>query len=248
MLRTKDFERGIHACLGLSKDFILTGPGMFLLREYFRKPSNKNEILKESRDILIALKQPTDTNYILKELMKRNVKTGDLNPYTLKTLLLDDSVFLAYRKFLVGIADLSSTYEKKSLSELLFESLASSKAPLKLNMILKTIGKLRGSPGYVIDHILRKDTRVIKVAPGTFGVAQHIKEYDKKREAIVEFALHWISENKRAVSSFLISEVLKAINELEDFPMGLVDHVLLTEPAFKCIGSGFYCMHPHEEE
>jgi len=240
MLRTKEIERAIHSRSSNSGDFLLVGPGSFILREHFNMPSNWSTIVKGSRAVLESLKQATDTNYILKALHERGIKTGEINGYNLKSLLLDEPGFISCGKGIVGIEHLSDNYKKKSLAEWMYELIAASPTPLTLKEIAKVIGEQRIFPMYTISQQAGRDHRLIRVGRATYGIARHIPEYEAKKEAIINFASQWIKEKGRPLSSFLASEVLKATHELKDFPTGLVDHVLFNEPGFKCTATGFY--------
>jgi hypothetical protein len=143
---------------------------------------------------------------------------------------------------MIGIVNLADSYKKKSLSERMYEVLAASPTPLTLKAIAKAIGEQRIFPMYTIAAYAGKDSRLIRVGRATYGLPRHIHNYEAKKAAVIEFARHWLHEKERPLSSFLISEVLKATHDLQDFPIGLVDHVLLNEPEFKSTANGSYAI------
>jgi len=144
--KTSDLEHAIHARIGSSEDFILVSPGTFMLREKFKIPSNIEEIVKISKDILQSLPSISDTKYLIKELHKKNIDVGNLNEYSLKTILLDYPGFISYRKFEIGIEELIDKYERKPLNDLIFEILSSTAKPMHSKTIWKEILKQSALP------------------------------------------------------------------------------------------------------
>lgn len=66
-----DIERAIHSRITDSKDFIIVGPGTFMLREKFRTPDNIEEIVNACRSILRSLQNISDTKHLIAELKKK---------------------------------------------------------------------------------------------------------------------------------------------------------------------------------
>jgi DNA-directed RNA polymerase alpha subunit len=239
-IRTSDIERAIHARISDSKDFIIVNPGTFMLREKFKIPNNIEEIIKTSKTTLQNLNTISDTKYLIKELQRRGVKVGNLNEYSLKPILLEYPGFVGYRKFEIGIDELADKYERKSLSDLIYEVLSSTDKPLHAKEIWKQISKQRGFPRYAIDQKLCDEPQFIKTAPSTYTVKENIPSYDKKYRLIIDFTKEWINLKGHAVSAFFVSEVLKGTEEIKDLSIGLVEHVLATCPEFTKLPNGFY--------
>lgn len=238
--KTITLEHAIHARIGDSKDFIIVGPGTFILRDKFRVPDNIEEIVGTSKEILQNLRNISDTKYLVKELKRQNIELGDLNPYSLKTILLEYPEFIRYGKFEIGIKKLTTKYERKSLSNLIYEILRSTDKPLHAKEIWRQISKQRGFPRYAIEQRLYDEPQFIKMAPSTYTVKENIFSYEKKRKLIIDFTKEWINIKKHAVSAFFVSEVLKATEEVKDLFLGLVEHVLATSPEFIRLPNGFY--------
>jgi len=239
-IRTSDLERAIHTRIGDSKDFIIVEPGTFMLRDKFKIPANIEMIVEMSKEILQDLKSVSDTRYLINELKRRNIDVGNLNAYSLKNILFEYPGFVSYRKFEIGIEELADKYERKTLSDLIYEILVSASKPMHLDAIWKQILKQRGFPRYAIDQRLADESRFIRVAPATYTVAKNIPRYEEKQKIIIDFAKEWITLKKNAISAFLISEVLKETSEIKDLPLGLVEHVLATSPEFVKLPNGFY--------
>lgn len=239
-IRTSDIEHAIHARIGDSKDFIIVGRGTFILKDKFKIPDNINEIIATSKEILQNLKTISDTKYLISELKKRNIDVGNLNEYSLKPILLEYRGFIKYRKFEVGIEELADKYERKPLNDLMFEILSFTTKPMHVKTIWKEIQKQRGFPEYAIAQRLADDSRFIKVDTAIYTVAKNIAQYEEKFKIIVNFAKEWIQLKGNPLSAFFISEVLKATEEINAFPLGLVAHVLTTNPEFTKLPNGFY--------
>jgi len=239
-IKTKDLEHAIHARIGDSKDFIIVGPGTFILRDKFKIPDNINEIVEISKEILQSLKTISDTKYLISELKKRNIDVGILNEYSLKSILLEYPGFIKYRKFEIGIEELADKYERKSLSDLIYEVLRFVNKPLHVKEIWKHISKQRGFPIYAIEQRLYDEPQFIKIAPSTYTVKDHIASYEEKCKLIINFTKEWINLKGYAVSAFFVNEVLKATEEIKDLSLGLVEHVLATSPEFIKLPNGFY--------
>ncbi len=239
-IRTSDLERAIHTRIGDSRNFIIVGPGTFILKDKFKTPDNINEIVETSKEILQGLKTISDTKFLISELKKRNINVGNLNEYSLKPVLLEYPGFVKYRKFEIGIEELADKYERKPLNDLMFEILSSATKPMHVKTIWKEILKQRGSPEYAISQRLADDSRFIRVAPSSYTLAKNITQYEEKRKIIVDFAKEWIQLKGNAISAFFISEVLKATEEIRDCPIGLVEHILATSQEFIKLPNGFY--------
>jgi DNA-directed RNA polymerase delta subunit len=235
-----EHERLIHAKLDYSKDFIIVGPGTFMLRDKFKTPDNIRTIVEMSKEILQRLKTISDTKYLIKELQSRGANVENLNEYSLKHVLLEYPGFVGYRKFEIGIDELADKYERKSLSDLIYEVLSSTDKPLHAKEIWRQISKQRGFPRYAIDQRLYNEPQFIKMAPSTYTVKENIPSYEKKYKLIVDFVKEWISLKGHAVSAFFVNEVLKATEEIKDLNIGLVEHVLATSQEFTKLPNGFY--------
>ncbi len=94
--RAEDLPRTIHTRISTSALFIIVDPGTFILRDRFIVPDNISEIVEETSRILGDLDGISNTRFILQELRNRKVKTGVLNPYNLKPLLLEYPGFISY--------------------------------------------------------------------------------------------------------------------------------------------------------
>jgi hypothetical protein len=171
---------------------------------------------------------------------KININIGDLNAYSLKTILLEYPGFISYSKFEIGLEQFSKDYKRKSLGDLMFEILYSAKKPLHQKMIWKEICKQRGFPEYAIAQRLADDPRFILVAPATYTVAKNIPQYEERCKLIVDFAKEWVRLKKCAISSFFITEVLKATEEIKGLSLGLVENVLSTSSEFIRLQNKFY--------
>ncbi|MBI4680532.1 MAG: hypothetical protein HY753_04835 [Nitrospirae bacterium] len=239
-IKTVDLDRTIHARIGDSKDFIIVGPGIFILRDKFITPINIHEIVESSREILGSVNNIYDTKYLIEKLKQRRIDVGSLNAYSLKPILLEYPGFVRYGKFEIGLEELSDQYERRSLSDLLYDILIKARIPMHSSEIWKHISKQRGFPRYTIEQRLYKDTQFIKVAPSTYAIKEIIPSYEIKYVAIVNFAKEWIHLKGHAVSAFFVNEVLKATEEIKDLSMGLVEHVLATSPEFTRVSNGFY--------
>lgn len=239
-IRASNLEHAIHARVGDSTDFIIVNPGTFMRRDSFKTPDNIEEIAEMSKEILRSLQSISDTRYLINELTKRNIDVGNLNAYSLKTILLEYPGFVSYRKFEIGIEDLTDKYERKPLGDLVYEILLSATKSMNAKAIWEQILKQRGFPRYAIDQRLAEDSRFIKVAPATYTVAKNIAQYEEKQKIIIDFAKEWINLKRNAISAFFISEVLKETAEIKDLSLGLVEHVLATSPEFIRLPNGFY--------
>jgi hypothetical protein len=239
-IRASDLEHAIHARIGDSKDFIIVGPGTFILREKFQLPDNIEKIVEISKEILRDLSNISDTRYLIRELNNRNVNIGNLNAYSLKCILLEYPGFVRYNKFEIGIEELIDQYQRKSLSELVYQILESSPKPMQISAIWKQIVKQRGYPKYAIDQQLARDPRFIRVAPATYTIAKHIAQYAEKQQIIIDFAKKWKTLKNTAISAFFISEVLKETSEFKDMTLSLVEHVLAMSAEFIKLPNGFY--------
>lgn len=238
--KTVTIEHAIHARIGDSKDFIIVGPGTFMLRDKFRVPDNIKEIVKISREILQSLQSISDTKYLIRVFKRRNVDIGNLNEYSLKTILLEHPGFVSYVKFEIGLEELVEKYERKPLGNLIFEILYSSKKPMHGKTIWKEISKQRGFPEYAVSQQLADDPRFIRVAVATYTVANNISQYSEKCRIIIDFAKEWINLKQNPVSAFFVNEVLKETEKIRDLSLGLVEHVLSTSPEFVKLPNGFY--------
>jgi hypothetical protein len=239
-MKTSDLERAIHTRISESKDFIIVDPGTFILREKFQIPDNIETIVKISEEILRDLPNISDTRYLIHELNNRNVNTGNLNAYSLKSILLEYPGFVSYRKFEIGIEELIDQYQRKSVNDLIYQILESSPKPMHLNDIWKQIVKQRGFPKYAIDQQLGRDTRFIRVAPATYAIAKDIPQYAEKQKIIIDFAKEWKTLKNTAISAFFISEVLKETSEFKDITLSLVEHVLAMSAELVKLPNGFY--------
>lgn len=233
-------EHAIHARIGDSKDFIIVGPGTFLLREKFKVPDNINEIVAVSKEILIDVKSISDTKFLINELCKRNINIGNLNAYSLKRILIEHPGFISYRKFEIGIEGLADKHERKPLNALILDILSSVGTPLHTKKIWKELQKQRGFPEYAIAQRLADDQNFIRVAPATYTISKNIIHYEEKRTIIISFAKDWITFKNAPISSFFVSVVLKETEKIKDLSLGLVEHILATCPEFICLSNGFY--------
>jgi len=238
--RALNLERAIHGRIGDSEDFIIVGPGTFMLRDKFKVPDNIKEIVNISKEILQNLKDISDTKYLIKELQRRGINVGDLNEYSLKPILLDYPEFVRYGKFEIGIKKLSTEYDKKSLSDLMHDVLLTAGTPLHSKKIWEQISKQRGFPRYAIDQRLSDEPKFIKIAPSTYTVKDHIASYAEKRKIIIDFTKEWINLKGHAVSAFFVNEVMKATEEIKDLTIGIVEHVLATSSEFVKLPNRFY--------
>lgn len=239
-IKSSGFERAIHARISDSKEFIIVAPGTFILRDKFRVPDNIGEIVETSKKILHGLKIISDTKYLISELKKRKIDIGELNEYSLKSILLEYPGFLSYRKFEIGIKGREDEYERKSLTYLIYELLVSAKKPLHAKEVWKIISKQRGFSRYSIEQRLCEELYFIKVSPATYTVKENIDKYEEKQETITNFAKEWILLKRNAISAFFVSEVLKEAEEMKDLPVGLVEHILATSHEFVKLPNGFY--------
>jgi len=246
-IKASDLEHAMHARIGDSKDFIIVDPGTFILRDKFKIPHNIEEIVDKSKEILRTLKSLSDTRYLINELKRRNIDVGNLNKYSLKTILLDYPGFISYKKFEIGIEELADKYERKPLNDLIFEILSSTVKPMHSKTIWREILKQRGFPKYAIEQRLVDNPRFIRVAPATYTVAKNIAQYEEKQRIIINFAKEWITLKKNAISAFFISEVLKETSEFKDLSLGLVENVLATSPEFIRLPNGFYNLNDKEK-
>lgn len=239
-IRSSDLVRTIHLRIGDSKDFIIVNPGTFILREKFKVPDNINEIVNVSKIILRNLQTISDTRYLINELKNRKIDVGNLNAYSLKSILVEYPDFVGYRKFEIGIEELIDQYERRPLDDLIFELLSSTEIPLNAKAIWKEISKQRGFPKYAVQQQLINGPRFIRIAPGTYTVAKNIPQYEEKIKIIINFAKGWIQLKKNAISAFFITEVLKETEEIKDVSLGLVEHALAISSEFKRLPNGFY--------
>jgi hypothetical protein len=238
--KVSDIERSIHARISDSHDFIIVGPGTFILRDKFKTPDNINEIIKSSREILRSVNNISDTKYLMEKLKQRQIDIGFLNAYSLKNTLLEYPGFVSYKKFEIGLEELSDQYERKSLSDLIYDVLIKIDKPQHSNRIWKQLSEQRGFPKYAIEQRLYKEPQFIKTAPSTYTVKEHIPSYEQKYKLVVNFAKEWINLKGHAVSAFFVNEVLKATEEIKDLTMGFVEHILATSPEFNKVSNGFY--------
>lgn len=246
-IRTLDLERAIHTRIGDSKDFIIVDPGTFILRDKFKVLANIEMIVEMAKEILRNLKNVSDTRYLINELKRRNIDVGNLNAYSLKTILLEYPGFISYRKFEIGIEELADKYERKPLDDLIFEILSSTIKPMHVKTIWREISKQRGFPEYAVAQQLADDPRFIRISPATYTVAKNIAQYEEKQKIIIDFVKEWISLKGKAISAFFISEVLKEITDIKDLSLGLVENVLATSPEFIRLPNGFYDLIDKEE-
>lgn len=238
--KTSTFEHAIHARIGDYKDFIIVGPGTFMLREKFKLPDNINEIVTASKGILLSVKNISDTKFLINELSKRNINIGTLNAYSLKRILIEYPGFISYRKFEIGIEGLADKHERKPLNALILDILSSGGTPLHTKKIWKELQKQRGFPEYAIAQRLADDQNFIRVAPATYTISKNIIHYEEKRKIIISFAKEWITFKKSTISSFFVSVVLKETEKIKDLSLGLVEHILATCPEFIRLSNGFY--------
>ena len=238
--KTQDFEHAIHTRIGDSKDFIIVAPGTFVLRDKFKIPDNIDLIVEKSKEILRDIKNVSDTKYLIKELRKRNIDIGNLNPYSLKSILNEYPGFVRYRKFEIGIEELADKCERRPLVDLIYEILLSNSKPMRVKAICKEIQKKRGFPEYAIYQCFSKNAKFIKIGIATYTVKENIAAYEDKSRAIVKFAKDWLKLKKKAISAFLISEVSNVSQTIKDLSLGLVEHVLATSPEFLRLPNGFY--------
>jgi DNA-directed RNA polymerase alpha subunit len=234
-----NIEHAIHSALGRSK-VVIIAPGIYILRNKFKIPKNIKEIAETAKEILRSVGDISDTRYLIKELKKRNVDIGNLNEYSLKSILLEYPNFVSYRKFEIGIKEHTDKTRRKSLVDLIYAVLVSSQAPLHAKEVWKHISKQRGFPKYAIEQRLQNEQKFIKVASATYTIKKNIPSFEEKSKKIIGFAQEWIQLKKKSISAFLISEVLKETDKIKDFPIGLVEHVLSTSTKFIKLRKGFY--------
>jgi DNA-directed RNA polymerase delta subunit len=241
-VKTSDLEHALHARIADSRDFILVGPGTFLLKEKFKLPDNIETIVEKARDILLNLGSISDTGYLIKELKKRNISVGNLNAYSLKDVLLDYPGFVGagYGRLAIGIEEYCYKYKRKSLNNLIYEILLSSSKPVHWKEIWKELQKRRGFASYVVTKCLYDDPAFIKFGTATYTVKENINMYDEKRNIIIDFVKEWIKLKGNPISAFFVNEVLKQTEEIKDLFLGLVQHVLATCPDFIRLPNGFY--------
>lgn len=241
-LKASDLEHALHARIGDSRDFILVGPGTFLLREKFKLPGDIGKIVEKSREILLNLECISDTAYLIRELKKRNIDVGNLNAYSLKSVLLEYPGFVGpgYGRFAIGIEKFADKYERKPLNNLLYGILLASSKPVHWKEIWKELQKRRGFHDYVIAKYLHDDPTFINVGAATYTVKENINMYEEKRNIIIDFAKEWIKLKGNAISAFFVNEVLKHTGAITDLFLGLVEHVLATCPDFIRLPNGFY--------
>jgi len=232
-----DLEHAIHSCIGRSK-VVRIAPGTYILRNKFKIPDNIHAIVEMSKEILRGLGGISDTSYLINELRRRNVDIGDINKYSLKSLLLEYPDFIRYLKFEIGIGEHTEKTGRKFHGDLIYEILVSARKELHTKEIWKRLSKQRGLPLYAVAQKLHDEQRFIKIAPATYTVKENIFSFEEKSKKIVGFANEWIQLKKRPIPVFLIMEVLKETDEVEDFPLGLIEYVLST--SHKRIKKGFY--------
>jgi hypothetical protein len=239
-IKSHDLERAIHARIGDSKDFIIVNPGTFMLREKFKLPNNIQEIVNVSKEVLRNLKTISDTRYLMTELKKRKIGTGNFNEYSLKSVLLEYPGFVSYKKFAIGIDEFADKYEKKYLRDLIHEILLLSSRPLHLKEIMKEVHKERGFKDYVVAKCLHDNPEFIKLRTSTYTVKEKVDMYEEKRNRIISFAKEWMKLKANPISAFFVCEVLKETEEVKDLPLGLVENILATSPEFIRLPNGFY--------
>ncbi len=233
-------KHAIHSSIGDSKDFIIIGLGTYMPRGRFKIPDNIKIIVEMSREILRRLGNISDTRYLIKQLKKRKIVIGNLNTYSLKPVLLGYPGFIGYRKFEIGIEELTNEYERKSLSDLIYEVLVNAQRELHRKEIYKRILQKRGFPKYAVEQKLYAESRFIKIATSTFIVKENIPLYEEKNKIIIDFAEKWSRIKNRPISTFLVSEVLKETDKIKDLSLGLVEYALETSPKFTRVRKGFY--------
>lgn len=246
--KSSTLGHAIHARIGDSKEFIIVGRGTFMLREKFILPKNINEIVETSREILREIKSISDTKYLISELHKRGIDIGDINEYSLKPILLEYSGFIKYRKFEIGLEELEYRCERKPLADLIFVMLSSIAKPMHAKAIWKELQKKRGFPEYAISQRLADDQRFIRVAAATYTISKNIIHYEEKRNIVISFAKEWVTFKMSAISSFLISAVLKEAEKVKDLPLGLVEHFLETSSEFIRLPNGFYNLSENKHD
>ncbi len=240
LTRHSSLERLIHARLDYSEDFIIVGPGTFIVRDKFKIPDNIDEIVETSKEILRGLNNISDTKYLIEKLKQRRIELGSLNAYSLKPVLLLYPGFVSYRKFEIGLEEFAEKYERKSLSDLIYDVLLKAGKPLHSKEIWKQLSKHRGFPMYTIEQRLCDEQKFIRLAPSIYTVKENIDSYDEKYKFIIDFATEWINIKEHAVSAFFVNEVLKTTEQMTNLSIGLVEHVLATSPEFKKVSNGFY--------
>lgn len=233
-------EHAIHARIGDSEDFIIVGRGTFMVRDKFKVPDNIEDIVNASKEILKNLQGISDTKYILKELRRKGINVGNLNEYSLKPILLEYPEFVRYRKFEIGIKKITTGYERKPLTSLVYGVLIRATTPLHSKEIWKQITIQRGFPRYAVEQILCDKTQFIRLSRATYTVKENIPSYEMNYGAIVNFAKEWINLKGHAVSAFFVNEVIKETEEIKDLNIGLVEHVLATSSEFQKVSNGFY--------
>jgi hypothetical protein len=247
-IKASDLEHALHARIGDSKDFILVNRGTFVPREKFNVPNNIEEIVDKAKVILQKLKTISDTRYLINQLKNQKVDIGNLNEYSLKSILLEHPGFVSYKKFAIGIEEFADKYEQKYLRDLIRETLLLSSEPWHLKKILVEIHKKRGFRDYVVAKCLHDDPEFIRIDTSTYTVKEKIDMYNEKQNKIIGFAKEWIKLKGNPVSAFFVCEVLKEAEELEDLPLGLVESVLATSPEFIKLPNGFYDLACKKEE
>jgi hypothetical protein len=211
-----------------------------MLREKFKLPNNIQEIVNVSKEVLRNLKTISDTRYLMTELKKRKIGTGNFNEYSLKSVLLEYPGFVSYKKFAIGIDEFADKYEKKYLRDLIHEILLLSSRPLHLKEIMKEVHKERGFKDYVVAKCLHDNPEFIKLRTSTYTVKEKVDMYEEKRNRIISFAKEWMKLKANPISAFFVCEVLKETEEVKDLPLGLVENILATSPEFIRLPNGFY--------
>jgi DNA-directed RNA polymerase delta subunit len=237
--KKKDIEQALHSRLGVSQKCILVGRGTFLLRALFKVPANMPEIVDTSTAILKEISEISDSKYILAKLKNKGISTGELNEYSLKSLLLEYPGFVGYLKFAIGLEEFDGICKQKPLAEQIYEILKAAKKPLHAKDIYEEVMKKRGFQKYAVDQILYKDPEFIKTKTSTFTVKENIDSYQLKYLHILEIAKQWLEFNKRPLSPSLVCQILKERGIKEVFP-GLVDHVLRINKRFQRSMDGYY--------
>jgi hypothetical protein len=174
------------------------------------------------------------------ELKKRKIDTGNLNEYSLKSILLEYPGFVGYKKFAIGVEEFAGKYEKKYLKDLIYEILLLSSGALHLKEILREVHKKRGFQDYVVAKCLYGSPEFIRLKTSTYTVKERVEMYEEKRNKIISFAKEWMKLKANPISAFFVCEVLNEAEEVKDLPLGLAENVLATSPEFIRLPNGFY--------
>jgi len=157
-------------------------------------------------------------------------------------LLNNSQILVGKGKFKIGLVSLEKEITKKSLDDEIYDLLLSTRKELNLREIWMETAKSKGYPRHVVQGRLTNETNFIRCAPGKFTVMENILSFKNKKDIVVKFTSEWLKSNKRPISAFLVSEVIKATDDINDLPVGLVEHILSTNNEFKKLKKGIYAL------